>query len=186
MITSPSRKTSPSSISSSRSTQRSRVDLPEPEAPISATASCSATARSMPRRTSRSPKDFVTPRSSRTGGAVTSHAGPCAGAPAVAVDDPGERHRDQQVEQRRRDQRRVVEGRAAASICADPERLQRAEDRDQGDVLLQGDEVVQQRRRHPAHRLRQDHVAHRLRLGQADRERRVALARGGPSRCPAR
>ena len=34
MITSPSRKMSPSSISSSRSTQRSIVDLPEPEAPI--------------------------------------------------------------------------------------------------------------------------------------------------------
>ena len=55
VITSPSRKTSPSSISSSRSTQRSSVDLPEPEAPISAIASCSFTARSMPRSTSTSP-----------------------------------------------------------------------------------------------------------------------------------
>jgi hypothetical protein len=46
---------SPSSISSSRSMQRSSVDLPEPDAPISATAACSATARSIPRRTGRSP-----------------------------------------------------------------------------------------------------------------------------------
>ena len=61
-------------------------------------------------------------------------------------------------------------------IWAIAERLLRAEDRDQRDVLLQGDEVVEQRRRDPAHRLRQDHVAQRLRLGQPDRERRVALA----------
>ena len=32
--------------------QRSSVDLPEPDAPIRQTTSCSATARSMPRRTS--------------------------------------------------------------------------------------------------------------------------------------
>ena len=55
VITSPSSSTSPSSISSSRSTQRSSVDLPEPEAPISATASCSFTVRSIPRSTSASP-----------------------------------------------------------------------------------------------------------------------------------
>ena len=41
VTTSPSSRTSPSSISSSRLTQRSSVDLPEPDAPISATASCS-------------------------------------------------------------------------------------------------------------------------------------------------
>ena len=51
-------------------------------------------------------------------------------------------------------QRRVVEVRRDASICADPERLQRPEDRDQRDVLLQRDEVVEQRRQHAAHRLR--------------------------------
>ena len=47
--------------------QRSSVDLPEPEAPIRAIASCSRTVRSMPRRTWRSPKDLVTPRTSNTG-----------------------------------------------------------------------------------------------------------------------
>ncbi len=47
--------------------QRSSVDLPEPEAPINATASCSATSKSTPCRTSRSPKALVTPRTSITG-----------------------------------------------------------------------------------------------------------------------
>ena len=47
--------------------QRSSVDLPEPEAPISATAWCSRISRSIPFRTSRSPNALVTPRTSRTG-----------------------------------------------------------------------------------------------------------------------
>ena len=48
---SPLRKMRPASIGSSRLMQRSSVDLPDPEAPINATTSCSATVRSMPRRT---------------------------------------------------------------------------------------------------------------------------------------
>ena len=55
VMTSPSSRMSPSSISSSRSMQRSSVDLPEPDAPIRAIARCSCTAMSMPRSTSRSP-----------------------------------------------------------------------------------------------------------------------------------
>ncbi len=47
--------------------QRRSVDLPEPDAPISATASCSATSRSTPFSTSSSPKALVTPRISMTG-----------------------------------------------------------------------------------------------------------------------
>ena len=50
VITSPSRKMSPSSISISRSTQRSSVDLPEPDGPMIATYSLRRTARSTPRR----------------------------------------------------------------------------------------------------------------------------------------
>src|ERR1700759_1287077 len=150
---------SPSSISSSRSMQRSSVDLPEPEAPISATASCSATSKSPPWRTSRSPKALVTPLTSITGA-------PPLSAPH-AVDDAGERDRDQQVEHRGGDDRGVVEVFALEDL-GDAEGLLRADDRDQRDVLLQGDEVVQQRWGDPADRLRQDHVAHRLRLGEAD------------------
>ena len=97
---------SPSSISSSRSAQRRIVDLPEPEAPITATASCSAISRSIPCRTSRSPKALVTPRNSRTGAAVSS---PRRLRVVPAVEQPRERDRDREVEQRRGDQRRVVE-----------------------------------------------------------------------------
>ena len=58
VISSPARKMRPASIGSSRLMQRSSVDLPDPDAPISATTSCSATVRSMPRRTSWRPKDL--------------------------------------------------------------------------------------------------------------------------------
>ncbi len=54
----------PSSSGSSRFTQRSSVDLPEPEAPIMQTTSCSATARSIPRSTSFRPNDLWTSWSS--------------------------------------------------------------------------------------------------------------------------
>ncbi len=46
--------------------QRSSVDLPDPDAPISATAPCSGTLSETPRSTSRSPNAFVTPTTSRT------------------------------------------------------------------------------------------------------------------------
>ena len=60
VISLPSTKMRPLSIGSSRFTQRSSVDLPEPEAPIRQTTSCSATSRSMPRSTSTLPKDLWT------------------------------------------------------------------------------------------------------------------------------
>ena len=47
----PSSSTCPSSISSSRSTHRSSVDLPDPDDPMSVTTWCSSTVRSTPRRT---------------------------------------------------------------------------------------------------------------------------------------
>ena len=64
--------------------QRSSVDLPEPEAPISATAWCSRTSRSIPFSTSRSPKALVTPLTSRTG--VDFGTGPMStlGSPRLA------------------------------------------------------------------------------------------------------
>ena len=173
VITSPSRKMSPSSISSSRSMQRSSVDLPEPEAPISATASCSRDRRGRcPCSTSRSPNALVTPRISRTGGAHS--PAPAPGPSRSSIRASG--IVTAQVEQRGGEQRRVVEVGRGLDL-RDPEGLAGdAEDRDQRDVLLQRDEVVEQRRPDAAHRLRQDHVAHRLALGQPDRERRVALA----------
>src|SRR3954452_3458323 len=132
---------SPSSISSSRSMQRRSVDLPEPEAPINATARCSATVRSTPRSTWRSPKALVSPRISTTGALTGSpHLSPAA----QPVDDPGQWHGNRQVEQRGGDQRRVIEFLGGKDLT-DSERLQGADDRDQRHFLLQGDEVVQQR-----------------------------------------
>ena len=45
--------------------QRSSVDLPEPEAPIRQTTSCSPTARSIPRSTSCLPNDLRSPDQER-------------------------------------------------------------------------------------------------------------------------
>ena len=58
VISSPSTTTRPESIGSTRLTHLSSVDLPEPDAPIRHTTSCGATVRSMPFRTSFSPKDL--------------------------------------------------------------------------------------------------------------------------------
>ena len=58
VISSPATTIRPASIGSSRLTQRSNVDFPEPDAPIRQTTSCSSTARSIPRRTSLPPNDL--------------------------------------------------------------------------------------------------------------------------------
>ena len=60
-----------------------------------------------------------------------------------------------------REVRRVVEGRVRVDLRL-LERLDRAERADERRVLLQADEVVQERRDHAPHGLRQDHEAQRL------------------------
>ena len=60
----------PLSGSSSRFKHRSRVDLPEPEAPMMHTTSPFCTSRSMPLRTFRGSKDFSSPRMERIGSMV--------------------------------------------------------------------------------------------------------------------
>ena len=67
VISSPSMRIRPASIGSMRLMQRRSVDLPLPDAPISAMTSCSATSRSMPRSTSRSPNDLCRPWIERAG-----------------------------------------------------------------------------------------------------------------------
>ena len=57
------------------------------------------------------------------------------------------------------------------------ERLDRAEDADERGVLLEADEVVQERRDHAAHGLRQDDGRERLAPRQPERARRRLLAR---------
>ena len=61
--------------------QRSRLDLPDPEAPMRVTTSCSPTRRSTERSTVWLPKRFTTPSHDSTG---TWTAG-CSGAAAVTA-----------------------------------------------------------------------------------------------------
>ena len=56
--------------------QRSSVDLPEPDAPIRHTTSCSATRQSIPRSTSFFPNDLCTPSTESCG--LGAHASPPA------------------------------------------------------------------------------------------------------------
>jgi hypothetical protein len=67
VTSSPSRRMAPSSTVSSRFTQRSSVDFPEPDAPISAVTVCAGTVRSTDSSTTVAPNDFRTPVTSRTG-----------------------------------------------------------------------------------------------------------------------
>ena len=55
--------------------------------------------------------------------------------------------------------------------------IDRAEQRDEADVLLQRDEVVHERGRDLAHGLRHDDQPHRLTVAEPERARRVALRR---------
>src|SRR5581483_6490285 len=240
VISSPPTTIRPASIGSSRFTQRSRVDLPEPEAPIRQTTACSSTARSIPRSTSAWPNDFRTPSmtsasltaslasmtlparlrraspgarppdvsatddsrlsmrlraKARRDGSVTwadrgarprrlarRSRGHPGGLPAAAlardqpVRQPRERDRDRDEEHRGIDAVGEVEGRGLVDLHL-LERLDRAEDPDERRVLLEPDEVVQERRDHPADGLREDHVAQRLPAAQAERARGRLLAR---------
>ena len=158
VISSPSMRIRPASIGSMRLMQRRSVDLPLPDAPMSATTSCSATSRSMPRSTSSSPNDLWSPwidsagtsedapasRAPRPTSGVDGvadetgtslipprpcHACPAAPSPACRrrpragllageqpVGEPGERDRDHEEDQRRRDVGREVE-RGRWRIC---------------------------------------------------------------------
>ena len=130
VISSPRTTIRPASIGSSRFTQRSSVDFPEPDAPMRQTTSCSASSRSMPRSTSSFPKDLRRPSISQCRRAHASS--PCLLAALVARDEPvGEaRHRDRERDEddRRRDVRRVVERRGDLDLRL-PERLDDAEQR---------------------------------------------------------
>ena len=197
VISSPSMRIRPASIGSRRLMQRRSVDLPLPEAPMSATTSCSATSRSMPLSTSSSPNDFHSPwiDSAVAVARAVASASPrvrlAAGhADAGAADLPAPLLAGDQPVGEPRERDRHHAGRSSAvttygvklNFAAD-EDLRLAEDLDDADerhqhgVLLEPDEVVQQRRDDPPDRLRDDDVAHRLELRQPERPRRGRLAR---------
>ena len=138
VISSPWSRIRPASTFSSRLTQRRRVDLPEPEAPIRQTTSCSATSRSTPSSTSFSPNDFRI-SSSRRALPFSLTARPPRLALPLAGDQPvgqaRERNRQEDEEDRRTDVRRVVERRRYVDLRL-AKRLNRADQRDQRRVLL--------------------------------------------------
>ena len=136
VISCPSSSITPSSTVSSRLMQRSSVDLPEPEAPMSTVAVCSGTSRLTPRRTSSSPKDLRTSLTRSTGGPV-----PWTGvmrcparsagerAHQHAVGEPRQRDGEQQEQDRGHHVRGVVE-RPRAVDLGRPDGVDRPEDRD--------------------------------------------------------
>ena len=84
------------------------------------------------------------------------------------VDDDRERDRDDDVRDRHARDRREVE--AVRRDDAGPvERVEQADEADERGVLLQADEVVEQRRDDAAHRLRHDDEPHRLGVGETER-----------------
>jgi hypothetical protein len=86
VISSPSMTMRPPSIGSSRLMQRRSVDLPDPDAPIRQTTSCSATSRSIPRSTASDPNDFSSPSTWSAGAAL---AGDVVGGDPVGWDAVG-------------------------------------------------------------------------------------------------
>ena len=72
------------------------------------------------------------------------------------------------------------------SICACLNASTDAEDADERGVLLQPDEVVQERRDHPAHRLRQDDVTAAPGSASSPSERAAASWLGCTDSIPAR
>ena len=155
--------------------QRSSVLLPEPDAPIRQMTSTAATSRSMPSSTR------VVAEALHDLGAARSFIAPLV--PVIrrrsrgeqVVGEPRERDRHAQEQHRGDDVGREVEVTGGLD-ARPPQRLDRPEDADQGDVLLQADEVVHQRRHDPTHGLGEHDVAHRLAVRQAERAGGGALA----------
>ena len=160
--------------------------MPEPEAPIRQTTSCSPTSRSTPlqhlvlaerladRPRAGGPCRSRSPRASARAGACRSRAisqsvsrasGIVSRMKSIAVHDV----------------RRVVERRGDVDLRL-AERLDRADQRDERRVLLQPDEVVQERRDHAADRLRDDHEAQRLDRARARASARRPPGSGAPTR----
>src|SRR5215212_7044119 len=148
----PPTKTFPEVGSSRRLMQRSRVDLPDPDGPMTQTTSPPSTRTSMPRRTSRRPKYLWRSWTSM------------AAAPAVwvltlspglgrlgleAADHVAERHRDEQVAQPGDEDGGhadvLVQG-VAAELGQLPVLQGEAEQVDQRGVLGQQDQLIGQRR----------------------------------------
>ena len=96
------------------------------------------------------------------------HNAPCriASTPGRPIGETCRRHRQRDEQQAGHDVRGEVVGGGGLDLRG-PYRVDGAEHRDQSAVLLQCDEIVEQRRRHPARRLRQHHQSHRAPIVEA-------------------
>src|SRR5919108_2621151 len=132
--------------------------------------------RSFPTDTQAEP---ARPEGGTASGASCEPAGRLAPLPVAGNQPVGEarqRNRDCDEERRGGEVGAVREGRIRVDLRL-VEGFDDAERPYEGGVLLQADEVVQQRRDHPADRLRQDHPAQRLEAREAQGARGRLLAR---------
>src|SRR5262245_41636401 len=166
-------------------TQRKSVLLPPPEGPMTAATSPLPTRRPTPLRTRSSPcrlNRFVTviiesPVSvSRSREAKTT---PSRRDPRYALLQPPRHQRQRvthdQVQERGHRRHFQIRPGAVGDDAVLLGQLDDGDDRADGGVLEQGDEVVGDRRDHQPHRLRHDDVAQRLHTRHPQRQRRLGL-----------
>ena len=140
----------PSSTVSSRLTQRSRVNLPEPDAPIRTTTSCSATcngeiaqyhvaAEHLPNRSTLQDSTHAAPSRGLTARCPQRHP----------VGDKDQQDGHENREHTRNDIGRVVVGLSGLDLRR-PDSVDRPGEGNQTDVLVQRHEIVEQRGCHTA------------------------------------
>src|SRR5262245_58430602 len=164
----PSTTMRPSCTFSSPLMQRSMVDLPEPERPMTATISPFSSVSETPFSTSTSPKRLRTPDSSTSGMEL----------PFQRMAELGEREADDEIDRRRGEvDGERGEGRTTDDL-ARPRKLDEADQRRQRGVLHQLHQEPDCGRNTDADRLRQHHVGQPLRVCEAEGCARLPLALG--------
>src|SRR6478736_8768248 len=153
----PQTRISPLSMVSSALIQRSAVDLPEPEAPITAITSLAPISKLTPFRTFTAPKLLCTLLRLTTADIEFPFKAAAPGRERVA---DGEVEGGDDDEHRERLKDRVVDKLAGLG------ELDEADNRGQRGVLDDLHEEADGRRRGDAHRLRQDHQPHALDAGE--------------------
>src|SRR5580704_10159815 len=175
---SPSTKIAPESISTSWLMQRSKVVLPEPEAPMMQSTSLAATSSETPASASKAPKLLRTSRIETRGVSISSSS-PLGRAPGEAALEQhlqrGEDGDDDEVPKARDDQE-LDDARVGVinifGVVQDLGVLDHARKRGELDHAY---EFIAERRKNDAHRLRQDDALERTQARHADRLRRLIL-----------
>ena len=167
--------------------QRRSVDLPLPDEPIRQTTSCSATVEVDPAQDLERRRTTCGGPRSRSAGRRVRRVGSVTGRRARGLAARGRARRSQSVSRAsgivttmktRAIARNGVKLKVAdLRIWACAEDLDDADDRHEHRVLLEADEVVEERRDHPPDGLRDDDVAQGLEPAEPERARRGLLAR---------